>query len=165
MRDFKSLTLMHGHFMAAAGTAVTYSSPTYTYDLAPHHTRISPVTLGTPILTQVPLIHSAPPHPCPALQRRDDKKMSKHAAADLGQRAQTLAPAVESGGRTRTESGVGESIQRAAGSSEPCHGSYWHLRPRSPDSKPSPSPPSPNYRQAHIFLGQLLLKTDGNKKT
>lgn len=89
--------------------------------------------------------------------------MSKHAVADLGQRAQTLAPAVENGGRKRTESGVGEYIQRAAGSYKLCDGRYCYLLLQSLDSKPSLSPPSPNYRQAHIFLGQLLLKTDKNK--
>lgn len=45
------------------------------------------------------------------LTARDDKRMSKHAGADLGQRAQTLEPTVENGGRKRTESAVGEFIQ------------------------------------------------------
>lgn len=36
--------------------------------------------------------------------------MSKHAGADLGQRAQTLAAAVENGGRKRAESGVSGGV-------------------------------------------------------
>ena len=59
--------------------------------------------LAPPISTQASLSLWSPPHsqdsPTPQhFDERDDKRMSKHAVADLGQRAQTLAPAVENGG-------------------------------------------------------------------
>lgn len=161
--DFKSLTLMHGHFMAAAVTAVTYSSPTYTYDLAPHHTRVTPITLGTPTLTHVSLIHRPPT--LPALQRREMIKrwVSMLQLIWVKEHRPWQRRWKMGGGREQKVEWVGEFMQRAAGSYKLCHGSYCYPLLQSPDSKPSRSPPSPNYRQAHIFLGQLLLKTDRNK--
>lgn len=99
---------MHGSFTAAAAKAVTYSSPTgfgaasyksYPWLSAPRslHERLSASDF-------------APPPPS-ALTERDDKRMSKHAVAGLGQRAQTLAPAVENGGE--------EAEQKAKSGSHP----------------------------------------------
>ena len=107
VRDFKSLQLRHGSFMAAAVKAVTCSSPTR-FGIAPYrshppslHKRLSASDLDSPL------------HPPGPLTERDDKRMSKHAVASLGQRAQTLAPAVENGGEEAEQkaSELGESVQ------------------------------------------------------
>lgn len=66
--------------------------------------------------------------------------MSKQAVADLGQRAQTLAPAVESGGEEAEQKG--EPVHRAAGSYKLSCGSYCYLVPQSPGT-PNPAFTSP----------------------
>lgn len=80
--------------------------------------------------------------------------MSKHAVADLGQRAQTLAPAVESGGEEAEQNR--EFVRRAAGSYKLSCGSYCYLVPQSPGT---PNPrfhhPLPLWSSARW----LLLKT------
>lgn len=70
--------------------------------------------------------------------------MSKHAAADLGQRAQTLAPAAENGGRRE------QRVEcRQLPSPPPAIGGLQTLAP----------PPTPNDRGALTFPGQPPLKT------
>lgn len=121
---------MPDSFMAAAIKAVTYSSPpislwfgTAPYESHPYDSW-DPLSLRPSAVGWISPSHST-------LSERDDK-MSKHAVADLGQRAQTLEPTVENGGRKRTESAVGEFIQWAVGSYKLSFGRYRYHPLQSP---------------------------------
>lgn len=125
---------MHGYFKATAVKAFAYSSPIYTRALALHNTRITLMTLGT-CIKSLSAFDPPPRQHFPQHFEGDGKRMSKHAVADLGQRAQTLAPAVESGGEEAEQNG--EFAQRATGSHRLSSGSYWYLVPQSPGT-PNP---------------------------
>lgn len=86
--------------------------------------------------------------------------MSKHAAADLGQRAQTLAPTVENGGEeAEGKAKSGSSANEQAVTSFPR--AVCHLLLQSPQTpNPCPGLPYPTVVKCALFLGQLLLKNN-----
>lgn len=124
--------------------------------LPPHDLALHPTGV-TPISTQASLslwswLPPAPPSP---LTERDDKRMSKHAVASLGQRAQTLALAVENGGEEAEQkaSELGESVQWAAGSYKPSSCNHQRLQ----TCFHAPAPP---WSSAHSPEAHLLLKNN-----
>lgn len=90
--------------------------------------------------------------------------MSKHAVADLGQRAQTLAPAVENGGEEAEEKA--DSGSSSVGRRQ-LQAFLWQLLlPPSAitiDSKPSLLPPSPKIK-CTFSLDSYFLKTTRKDK-
>lgn len=142
---------------AAAVGAVTYLPHISSWlDTAPY--KRCPCGSGASYLEQVPLIARA------STRRKHDKRMSKQAAAPLGQRAQTLARAVENGGRKQNRKWSRGVLPRN------CRQLQAFLWQRGPPpattvgSKPSLSPPSSHYGQGHIFLRQWLLKNNTKTK-
>lgn len=78
--------------------------------------------------------------------------MSKHAVADLGQRAHTLAPAVENGGQEAVQKAESSSSnEQLAVTSFPTAVIVASPPAITRDPKPSLSPPSPHCCQVHIL--------------
>lgn len=78
--------------------------------------------------------------------------MSKHAVADLGQRAHTLAPAVENGGQEAVQKAESSSSnEQLAVTSFPMAVIAASPPAITRDPKPSLSPPSPHCCQVHIL--------------